>query len=266
MSMSNSITMPLRKSLRSKKLTTKLEPEQPIIKKRKNDEENNDDLKKLKYDKIDYNDNDRIDPIEKLLSLNNYDHDLNSYLQQDVEESENDDDNEEERRPSVSLNFTKIFNDNLLRHEPYNFINQNSTFALLNHPNVSEPTNSQVAKSEVPFFRLVNFNPKPKQNVIDELLILDDDNDAVDPLEYKNPSTNLTSSDSEDEEIATPKNSPLMTKSKMCFNYRQNDNLNLSNFKPQETELRILNENSIISGKLNETIGSGRFLMNDFFL
>ncbi|EGV61948.1 hypothetical protein CANTEDRAFT_115404 [Yamadazyma tenuis ATCC 10573] len=237
-------------------------------------------------------DTDKIDPIERLLSLNNrYDCDLNTYLQQeqervdedsddydDSDESESDEYSSMSRRTSeineVSLNFSKIVNDNLLRYEPFNFINQNSSFAMLNNHSVAQNVSTSVSKSEVPFFRSVNFNPQPKQNVIDELLNLDDEIEQ--PVGPKDPiQTNTTGdinatttsvSDSEEEELTTPKNSPLMTNSKMCFNYRQHDHLNLSNFKPQPSDLKILNENSIFSGKLNETIGSGRFLINDFFL
>lgn len=245
---------------------------------------NNNKVRKLTHNselinkKRKLDDEDRIDPIEKLLSLNNdYELDINSYLQDQCEdeaddyESEEEDDEDYERKNSkheVSLNFTKIFNDNIVRmQQSNNFINNFSSFGMLANTNFdfSYPPPPQQSSqqatviSQIPFFKLVNFNPKPKSaNVFDELINLDDEIDPKDPLPV---------SDSEEEEAKTPNNtSPLLSNSKMCFTYRQYDNLNLSNLKPQESTLKILNENSILSGKSNETIGSGKFMINDFFL
>lgn len=256
---------------------------------------NNNKVRKLTYNselinkKRKLDDEDRIDPIEKLLSLNNDYEDINNYLQDqeitvkkeeedsDDYDSEEDEDEEYERKNSkheVSLNFTKIFNDNLVRmQQSNNFINNFSSFGMLGNSNFdfsypapssqqqqSSSSNTQsTVQNQTPFFKLVNFNPKPKSaNVFDELINFDDEVDPKDPLPV---------SDSEEEEAKTPINtSPLLNNSKMCFTYRQYDNLNLSNLKPQESTLKILNENSILSGKLNETIGSGKFMINDFFL
>lgn len=318
-------------------------------------------LQKLEVKPVD-EDNDRLDPVEKLLSLNYINQDMNaddaasdtngeegSNLEtqmdnginsdnideeedeyDDTEDSEADYNNDINKYNQISLNFTKILNDNLLKHyssfnrSPIDFYNNNSSFALLNkHPypsqhnyyqqprNLDSPTsNSTTDESNVtapnnqantvPFFKAVNFNPKPKTHIFDEIITLDDEidpkdnncnddnkNDAAseepispirnesvlageisdhinaDDMFYSNTNNNVSDSD---DELTTPKSSPLLTNSKMCFHYRQHDYLNLSNLKPQPSNLRILNENSILSGKASETIGSGNFLINDFFL
>lgn len=291
-------------------------------------------------------DNDRIDPVEKLLSLNyinqdmneeeeeeeeDYDSDSENDLDSDTDCSEVDFNNDINKYNEISLNFTKILNDNLQKcysnfnRSPIDFYNDNSSFALLNKqqqyyphqqpyhtsqvpalsPTVSHPSINSFQpppqpqpnnNNAVPFFKSVNFNPKPKTktHIFDEIISLDDEIDPKDSnsglyrgnettMDFQtiNPETidpkseifnDATTSNSNnnptesDEELTTPNNSPLLSNSKMCFNYRQYDNLNLSNLRPQPSNLRILNENSILSGKASETIGSGIFLMNDFFL
>lgn len=237
---------------------------------------------------------DKIDPVEKLLSLTNTNNDILLDLEQYEDYYESDLESQDasaglrlargtaSSRNSISLNFTKILNDNLRSYYstfnrcPIEIYNANSSFAILNrkHETAPVPQQSPSAQSAVPFFRNVNFNPKrPSAYTFDEYLAYDDDEVAPDDA-------NTTSTESETEEHADegPKGAihiekplPTLAHSKMSFHYRHNDNLNLSvngtkgAADPQDV-LKFLNKRSVLNGRASEMVSTGSFLINDFFL
>lgn len=245
----------------------------------------NDNSKRLKID-------DRIDPVEKLLSYNTNN---DNYLEDDYDYGINDE-VEELNIKSIDINFTKILQDNLIKliNRPKNSFMK---FSLENNDEDSDEEsdneyNDNETRPQVPFFKSVNFNPKPKTHIFDELFALDDK--SIDPLDSNNekfdnldpldPISNIESSDVEiskeklekssissississvEEEAQTPKTSPMLQNSKMCFNFRENNYLNLSNLKPQFDDCKILNEFALSNP--TQMIGSNKFLYNDFLL
>ncbi|KAK6460209.1 hypothetical protein DFJ63DRAFT_315503 [Scheffersomyces coipomensis] len=110
--------------------------------------------------------------------------------------------------------------------------------------------------------------PEPKQEVIQETIIIEDEEDDESPL-----------------------STPTLNDNKMSFHWRQNHNnlnLALNDFsksvnhnhhhldQPQQSQFmmdqqnediyKILNKHSILTGKASEMISSGNFLINDFFI
>lgn len=240
--------MTIRKSSRTRTLTEKVKP----IGKPTNSLEPN------KRRKIVEEDADKIDPVEKLLSLTNLNNDILNLDEPSPMNYLNPSSNNTEQ---ISLNFTKILNDNLrrcysrLNQNPLEVYNNNSTFALLNKQHTPETdTDTTSKRHDAPFFKNVNFNPNSKSYTFDEYLEYDELTDTDESDEDKSPTT----------PIALP--APL--NNKMSFHYRHNDNLNLSlnpGNEPQDIG-KILNKNCIISGKASEMVSTGNFLINDFFL
>lgn len=272
---------------------------------------------------------DKIDPVEKLLSLNNEEEDIFKSLSNDDEMHNSGDsneiiENEIDQYNQVSLNFTKMLNDNLIKYysnfqrSPLDAYNDNSSFSILNKPtqspvpetninnnnnnnnndnnNINNNNHSNNRNNNIPFLKAVNFNSKPRRSLNEYLSIYDED--SKDPKDTScneppaktsettttnaiNDSTNFTSENlttlddkllknetDEEEENKTPASSPLLAHNKISFHYRKNDNLNLS-LNPYHSEndySKFLNEHSIITGKASEMIGTGNFLINDFFL
>lgn len=206
-------------------------------------------------------DTDKIDPVEKLLSLTNLNNDiLNVDEPSPVNYMNIASSNSTEQ---ISLNFTKILNDNLrayysrVNKNPLEAYSDNSTFGLLNKQPAAEADPEIAPKNcDVPFFKKVNFNSTSKSYTFDEYLAYDDLSDTDESDEDKSP--------------ITPISLPQPLNGKMSFHYRHNDNLNLSLnqhpcSEPQDL-CKILNNNCIISGKASEMVGTGNFMINDFFL
>lgn len=232
---------------------------------------------------------DRLDPVEKLLSYNTNN---DNYLEDDYDYGINDE-VEELNIKSIDINFTKILQDNLIKliNRPKNTFMK---FSLENNDDSEEESDdeyndNETPRPQVPFFKSVNFNPKPKTHIFDELVTLDDK--SIDPLDSNNldnldpldPICNIEDSNveiskeklekssississiSSAEEVQTPKTSPIVQNSKMCFNFRENNYLNLSNLKPQFDDCKILNEFALSNP--TQMIGSNKFLYNDFLL
>lgn len=220
--------------------------------------------------------NDRkIDPVEKLLSMTCANTDILHMDDNDqLPFSSSSASSSSPAYPNLSLNFNKLINDNLrsyylkLRKSPMEIHNDNSSFSVLNKQpqqqmNCQEHSSSQGAMPQVPFFRNVNFNPSPSfGQTIDDYIYYDDDDEPL-------------STDSEHEEISSPiepKMAVLPTQGKMSFRYRQNENINfsLSDFQAKSQNepddiLRFMKKGSVISGKASEMIGTSNFLINDFF-
>lgn len=238
---------------------------------------------------------DKIDPVEKLLSLTNTNNDILLDLEGYEDDYEGDLESQDASKDarlsrgvqnsknSISLNFTKILNDNLrsyysnFKRCPIEIYNDNSSFSILNRKKEEPVSHQQAAASNqaVPFFRNVNFNPKnPSAYTFDQYLEYDEDDDAAED------DVNTTSTESETEEhvdegpkgaIHIEKPLPTLAHNKMSFHYRHNDNLNLSvngaksNSDPQDV-FKILNKRSILNGRASEMVSTGNFLINDFFL
>lgn len=210
--------------------------------------------------------NDTLDPVEKLLSYPTFNNDFLNEGETIVEPEREETSSSSSSPYNVSLNFTKILNDNIRSYYhrakrcPIEFYSDNSSFSVLNKRSEPEQAPARQTKSfDVPFFRNVNFNPKPPSAyTFDEYLAIDDEEEeAKDPL-------------SSDEEPPSVTNSPLLPNSKMSFHYRHNDNLNLSlNDTPSADPhdvMKYLNKRSILSGRASEMVSTGNFLINDFFL
>lgn len=242
-----------------------------------------------------------MDPVEKLLAFANRTEDdfLNMQSSEEQEQKEHDEGRERETTTPQS-NIKIMMDDNLKLY--YSQLRQpkadtDNSFAILNIPekhareslypshsnNVknssSSSSNSNTTPvSAVPFFRTVNFNPKPASTyTFDEYLSYDEE-ECESPL--SNPDSSIdspltSSSDSED--------SPIMAKSKlsspfsnfnfnkkMSFHYRRNDNLNLSlnqSSQPESMDVfKALNKRCILNGKASEMVSTGNLLINDFFL
>lgn len=211
---------------------------------------------------------DKIDPVEKLLSFSHVNTDM--LLEMNNAEHEAPAPLANASYPNILYNFNKVIHDNMklyyakFRKSQMEIHNDHSSFSVLNKPPVDEAADAAKTpakpKFQVPFFRNVNFNPTPSfGHHIDDYIHYDDD----EPL----------STDSEQEEIASPKGieeTPIPSLSgKMSFHYRQNDNLNLSLTDEQKVGdddvFRFLNKRSVLSGKASEMIGTSSFLVSDFF-
>ncbi|GEQ68930.1 hypothetical protein JCM33374_g2600 [Metschnikowia sp. JCM 33374] len=220
---------------------------------------------------------DKIDPVEKLLSFSHSNTDMLSVMN-DTEnanaQASSATSSNSAAYPHISYNFNKVIHDNMrsyyskFRKSQMEIHNDHSSFSVLNKPPPSETPEQETparAKFQVPFFRNVNFNPKPSFGQhIDDYIHYDDDED------------DQLTTDSEHEEIASPKGlveTPIPSLSgKMSFHYRQNDKLNLSLTDEQRVEddapndvFKFLNKRSVLSGKASEMIGTSNFLVSDFF-
>ncbi|CAH2354948.1 hypothetical protein CLIB1423_20S00540 [[Candida] railenensis] len=239
-----------------------------------------------------------MDPVEKLLAFANRTEDdfLNMQSSEEQEQQEHD---EGVETTTPQFNIKRMMDDNLKLY--YSQLRSPKTdtdnsFASLNIPenhggensypnsnNVkSSSSNSSNANttpvSAVPFFRTVNFNPKPASTyTFDEYLSYDEE-ECESPL--SNPDSSIdsplnSSSDSEDSPIMakTKLSSPFSNfnfNKKMSFHYRRNDNLNLSlnqSSQPESMDVfKALNKRCILNGKASEMVSTGNLLINDFFL
>lgn len=212
---------------------------------------------------------DKIDPVEKLLSLTCASNDILHMDDSDAEPSSPlaSSTSTASAYPSLTLNFTKAINDNLrsyylrLCRSPMEIHNDHSSFSVLNHkPLVEERPCALSSASQVPFFKNVNFSSSPSFHRLDDYIYCDDDDEP-------------SSTDSEHEEMPAsddPILLPLPSTGKMSFRYRQNDKLNLSlsdSHPDQEPEdiYKFLNKRSVISGRASEMIGTSPFMIKDFF-
>lgn len=252
--------MTIRKSNRVRTLTSKVKDlngltnnlaNEPPVKKRK--------LESKKLDEEIPIDDDRIDPVEKLLSLTTVENDFLNTEDQFEYPPPMAPTSSASSKTNISLNFTKIINENMrkyysnLKRCPIEIHNDHSLFSLLNHKKQQKITHQETesnTKSDVPFFRNVNFNPKPQSAyTFDEYLSYDEDNES---------------------ESSTSSFSPITPSNKMSFHYRHYDNLNLSpdnsNNYDSNDILKYLNKRLILTGKASEMLGTGNLLINDFFL
>lgn len=231
---------------------------------------------------------DKIDPVEKLLCLTNFNNDIlfdldaddsasepasprsltassSSSVSSDASASfEYEDSPSYSPYPNMELDFSKVINDNLRSYylsackSPMEIHNDNSSFSILNkktQQNANGETGLLLAtpmSREVPFFKNVNFNPVPKfGNSIDDYLHYDDDESNT--------------------EEKVPETSFMPHLPNLSFHYRRDDKLNLSlsdhkvGAEPQDV-WKILNKSSILSGKTSEMVGTSRLLINDFLL
>lgn len=271
---------------------------------------------------VDEEDNsDKIDPVEKLLSLPNLNNDILLDLAEEASERDEDEEDEEEdedetRNELVPPNFTKILHDNIrsyysnFRKSPIEIYNDNSSFAFLNkkeEPDVSNfssrsnsnaataslttPLSPQTPTSNVPFFRNVNFSGSSRSDyTIDDYFSYDEltDNDTEESLSPTDkPGVKEVSPATSTSSVYFPDS----FNNKMSFHYRHNhSNLNLSdgfdsgavsplspgstvdlpnlNYGGSDNQdiFKYLNKRSVLSGKASEMVGTGKFLINDFFL
>lgn len=223
-------------------------------------------------------DDDKIDPVERLLSMSSTNDIL--YMDSDLAPDSplaaldsldsSSFASSTSAYPSLSLNFNKAINDNLrsyylrLRKSPMEIHNDHSSFSVLNDkPRVEEPPRPTSSQSQVPFFKNVNFSSTPTFHKLDDYIFCNDD-DENEPL----------STDSEHEEMPATGGSqlrlPLEESGKMSFRYRQNSNMNLSlsdvhtEQDPQDI-FKFLNKRCVISGRASEMIGTSTFMLKDFF-
>lgn len=240
---------------------------------------------------------DKIDPVEKLLSLTCTNNDLLVQLNE-TESRKNELAAAEAEAaapdPSphpISYNLSKIMNDNLRRHysrlrrSQMEIHNDNSSFLILTRPNPADHVPKRhvprAHPPHIPFFKNVNFNSSPTLAYKVEDYIHYDDDDATDePLttdtEPLNTDTEPLTTDTE-EELCSPTDPVLHWKqpgsgemsAKMSFHYRQNDNFSFSltgekKDAPNDA-FRFLNKRSVISGKASEMIATPNFLVSDFY-
>lgn len=294
------MTAALRKSTRARTMTAKATNTASV---RRPETETEPIAKKPRVENVIMSeDSNKIDPVEKLLSLTN----INTDFLTSLEEVHHEEEEQGKSNELMPLNFTKILNDSIRRYyanaKRNNMAIYNENFALLNsrerslaHDLVDTPELSFTHSPPAPFFKNVNFNSvaKSSSTSLDEYFSYDEDES---PLENKHeqPAQEEVSSPlsvEEDEEdpksnvpakIVTPKldeqpqqASPVSLSitfgNKMSFRYRQNhNNLNLSlhcNTHDNTHDLfKILNKHSILTGKASEMVSNGGFLINDFFL
>lgn len=230
---------------------------------------------------------DKIDPVEKLLCLTNLNNDILFDL--DAEDSasepssprsatssssisdtsasyEYEDSPLHSSYPNMKLDFSKVITDNLRSYylsackSPIEIHNDNSSFSILNKEtqHASGEAASPQKPREVPFFKNVNFNKPKFGNSIEDYLFYDDDESAK------------FATDLEHEEMP-PTSATFMPQLPNVSFYRRDDKLNLSLSdqkawaEPQDIS-KILNLNSVMTGKASETVGTSRLLINDFFL
>lgn len=212
---------------------------------------------------------DKLDPVEKLLSMTCSNGDILHMDDADSDASPLASSSSlASAYPSLTLNFTQAINDNLRSHYmrlcklPMEIHNDHSSFSILNHkPKVEEQPQAAPSASQVPFFKNVNFSSTPSFHKIDDYISYEDD----EPL----------STDSEHEDMPAPTQALQLpfppVSGKMSFHYRQNDNMNLSlsdvhkELEPQDI-FKILNKRSVISGRASEMIGTSNLMIKDFFL
>jgi hypothetical protein len=191
---------------------------------------------------------DALDPVEKLLSFASRDDDfLNN-----ESSSEEDEHMEAPSRPNphIQLMLDENLKQYYLQRHPKN--SDTSSFSSLNgkparsHSYHHNSHNGRSA-SAAPFFRAVNFNPKPASAYsFDEYLSYDE----------------LAEDD------VSPSQLPVMAPLKMSFHYRHHDNLNLSHTSQPEAwdVLKALNKRCILDGSASEMVSTGNLLINDFFM
>lgn len=251
-------------------------------------------------------DHDKIDPVEKLLSISHIDNDI---LHMDETESLSPAPSVTSASaastspsyPDLSQNLSRMINDNLrsyymnFRKSPIEIHNDHSSFSVLNQtqphwsqkPEVDE--NALLPRTEIPFFKNVNFNPSPFGLAIEDYIYYgneeDDEQDEQDVgappnLETKNYQDDpLLATDSEHEELGTPKSTaatlsiPSLANNKMCFHYRQSGKLSLCSdlVAPQvcfedDDMSKFLNQRSLLSGRASEMLGASNLKLHDFFL
>lgn len=224
-------------------------------------------------------DSDTLDPVEKLLSFANRNDDFLN-----TEENQHEDYNEPlPKNQKIAKSTNIILDDNLklyyAQQRQKNNDNNNSSFSILNkstsssssssyshsHSHSHSHNNFNSKSSAVPFFRTVNFNPKPSSSAytFDEYLSYDEEEDDEE-----------SQSDSSSSPITpTMKFNVLAEKptkaTPMSFHYRHNDNLNLSLHNSHSEPLDVfkaLNKRSILNGKASEMVSTGNLLIHDFFL
>lgn len=262
--------MPVRKSSRNRSLseTNPTGMEEPEAKRHKRD------------NVIMSVDSNKIDPVEKLLSLTNINNDFLMSL--DVCEDQQDN-NLTELNELTSLDFTQILNDSIrqyyanVKHSPTSIYND---FGLLNNEKESiKKTASKSSAPTVPFFKNVNFNSVPTLGNFEEYFSYDYEETVTSESEAEIVSLSVEDEDDPKSTVPariTPRkivtNDFSIPKNKMSFHYRHNhNNLNLSqrscntDLAPHDL-LKILNKRSILTGKASEMVNNGGFLINDFFL
>ncbi|CAI5760059.1 unnamed protein product [Candida verbasci] len=236
----------IRKSTRTRtptpKASTNLKTEEPSQKKRKLSIEEEEKL--ISFDKI--------DPVEKLLSLTNINYDFLSDLESETEVEEI---YEEEPIQIASVNFTQILQDNIRQYYLKKLQNSQykDSFALLNRKE-EEVITKEAAKlpttSEVPFFKNVNFSNNKKEYSIEDYFSYGEDEEKE---------TEATTSEPE-----SPISSPIASSTSLYIPKINNRYTN-SGYKYQDVS-RILNKNCIITGKASEMVSTGNFMINDFYL
>ncbi|EGW32184.1 uncharacterized protein SPAPADRAFT_61270 [Spathaspora passalidarum NRRL Y-27907] len=268
----------VRKSRRTRTLSEKAQGMTKPIE--QDTEEQSFKRRKLSQSEIIEEPTDKIDPVEKLLSLTSINNDFLVELESSSSEEEQEEEEEEEQHNEIaSVNFTKILQDNIRNYYSRKLrMNQyKDSFALLNSHSESttistepiSPINS--TNNSVPFFKNVNFGSS-KEYTIDDYFSYDDEEStetATSPI--ASTSTSATSSPT------TTASSLYIPKINQRFNYRQN-HLNLASSNdygaapmtasPSYSQdiVNILNKRCILTGKASEMVSTGNFLINDFFL
>ncbi|KAF8003843.1 hypothetical protein HF325_001291 [Metschnikowia pulcherrima] len=210
---------------------------------------------------------DKMDPVEKLLSFSHVNQDILLLMNELDQNTAATAPTTTPAYPNILCNFNKVIHDNMrLYYARFGKLhmeihNDHSSFSVLNQPPAQTEADAPKLKFNVPFFKNVNFNPKPSfGHQIDDYIHYDDE----EPL----------TTDSEHEELALPTGvveTPIPSLSgKMSFHYRQNDKLSLSLSDEQAEDapndaFRFLNQRSVLSGKASEMIGTSNFLVSDFF-
>lgn len=219
-------------------------------------------------------DADGIDPVEKVLSMS---HASDMWLMEDDVPAQPLGTSTPSFYPNLSYNFQEVMNESLRRHylnmrrSQMEIHHANSLFSVLTNPPQTSAARSvprEASRSQVPFFRNVNFNPTSAySNRLDEYIHYDDDEVPL--------TTELTDSEHDEpaekpagDEALSPLDS-VMRKSKMSFHYRQNDvGLSLTDGPTKDVAhdvFKYLNQRSVMLGKASEVIGTPNFLITDFF-
>lgn len=210
---------------------------------------------------------DKIDPVEKLLSMTCSTADILHMDDESVSPLASSS-HLASAYPSLTLNFTQAINENLRSHymklckSPMEIHNDHLSFSILNcKPKVEEKPLATSQANHIPFFKNVNFSSTPSFHKIDDYISYEDD----EPL----------STDSEHEDMPAPTQELQLpfppVSGKMSFHYRQNDNMNFSlsdvhtELEPQDI-FKFLNKRSVISGRASEMIGTSNLMIKDFFL
>lgn len=262
---------------------------------------NNQPLKrqKLQSAHLLQDDHDKIDPVEKLLSISHIDNDI---LHMDETESLSpapsvtsaNATSNTPTYPDLSQNLSRMINDNLrsyymnFRKSPIEIHNDHSSFSVLNQKqpdwNHKPVVDDLLPRTEIPFFKNVNFNPSPFGLAIEDYIYYgneeEDEQDGEPNLSTKSDQDDpLLATDSEHEELGTPKSTaatlsiPSLANNKMCFHYRQSGKLSLCSdlVAPQicfedDDMSKFLNQRSLLSGRASEMLGASNLKLHDFFL